>query len=326
MNARLIMKVLPLLLCLGILAGCGEKKETVLIYTSMEGYRVEHLNERLMEEFPQYEVIVEYMSTGNQAAKLLAEGTQTDCDITHNLEYGYMMQLDQAGFLADLSAYDKDIFAQDTIVSENIIPQERNGGSIIVNTELLVKKNLPEPACYEDLLRPEYEGLISMPSPKASGTGYMFLKSLVNTWGEEEAFAYFDKLTPNILQYTSSGSGPLNAVIQGEAVIGLAMTGPSVNQLNEGQPLKFIPFPEGSPYSLYGQGIIKGKDVRPAVQEVFRFLVEVYNDENCSRSFPEKLYKDRDYIIENYPQNIRYADMSNNTIDEKNRLLEKWKY
>ena len=51
---------------------------------------------------------------------------------------------------------------------------------------------------YEDLLKPEYKGLISMPSPKASGTGYIFLKALVNSMGEDKAFAYFDKLSKNV--------------------------------------------------------------------------------------------------------------------------------
>ena len=55
--------------------------------------------------------------------------------------------------------------------------------------------------------------MISMPNPKSSGTGYMFCKALVNEWGEEKALEYFDKLSENILSYTSSGSGPINALI-----------------------------------------------------------------------------------------------------------------
>lgn len=308
------------------MTGCGKEKESVVIYTSMEDYRVEYLSQRLAEEFPNYDIVLEYQSTGNHAAKLLAEGVESECDITHNLEYGYLLQLDAAGVLADLSAYDKSIYTEDTVLSENIIPQERNGGCIILNMDILTQKNLPVPTCYEDLLKPEYKGLISMPSPKASGTGYMFLKSLVNAWGEDEAFAYFDQLTENILQYTSSGSGPLNAIIQGEAAIGLGMTAPSVTQINAGYNIQILYFDMGSPYSLYGQSIIKGKETKPAVKEVFDFLVNEFNYENCEKYFPEKIYKDKDYVLDNYPQNIVYADMSNNTVEEKTHLLDKWKY
>ena len=61
-----------------------------------------------------------------------------------------------------------------------------------------------------------YAGVVSMPNPKTSGTGYNFLKSLVNAWGEDAAFDYFDALAENVYQFTSSGSGPVNALVQGE--------------------------------------------------------------------------------------------------------------
>lgn len=322
----MLMVVVLLLGALTVLSGCGEKKETVLIYTSAEDYRIEYMQQRLNEEFPEYKIFIEYMSTGNQAAKLQAEGTDTDCDIVHDLEYAYLAKLADMDLFADLSAYDFDIYAEDTVESDHYVVEYRNGGAIIFNTDILQKKGLAEPTCYEDLLKPEYKGLISMPSPKASGTGYMFLKSLVNEWGEEQAFAYFDALTPNVLQYTSSGSGPVNALLQGEVAIGLGMTGQAVLQINEGSPLKVVYFEEGSPFSLYGQTIVKGKETKESVRRVFDFIVETYNYENNEKFFPEKIYKDIDYVIENYPQNIQYSDMSNNTVKEKERLLAKWKY
>lgn len=308
------------------LAGCGVRKETVLIYTSKEDYAVEDLNKRLTEEFPDYDITIEYMSTGNHAAKLLAEGTSTECDITYNLEYAYLYQLDRQNILASLSDYDQRAYCDDVIESDNYVIESRNGGAVILNTELLAQKGLEKPTCYEDLLKPEYKGLISMPNPKASGTGYMFLKSLVNAWGEEEAFAYFDALTPNVLQYTSSGSGPVNALVQGEAVIGLGMTAQAVTKINEGAPLKVVYFEEGSPFSLYGQAIIAGKQNRECVKEVFDFLVNIYCYEANEKFFPEQIYKDTIFTIENYPQSITYSDMSNNTIEEKERLLTMWKY
>lgn len=306
--------------------GCGAEKEKVLIYTSVEDYVIEDLSQRLREEFPDYDITVEYLSTGNHAAKLLAEGTATECDITYDLEYAYMTQLDSEGLFADLSAYDRSVYCEDTVESDNYLVQCRNGGAIVLNTEVLTEKGLVEPSCYADLLKPEYAGLISMPGPKSSGTGYMFLKSLVNSWGEKEAFAYFDALTPNILQYTSSGSGPVNALLQGEVAIGLGMTAQAVTQINQGAPLKVIFFEEGSPFTLYGQAMIAGKETRACVKEVFDFIVNTYSYELNEKFFPEQLFVDKTYTIENYPANIVYADMSNNTIEEKERLLSMWKY
>lgn len=311
---------------ISMFSGCGNAKEKVLIYTSSEDFKIENMQKRLDEKFPEYDIVIEYMSTGNHAAKLLAEGKATDCDITHDIEYSYLSQLDANGFLADLSAYDKSIYVDDVNLSENYIIELRNSAAVIVNTKVLKEKNLPEPTSYADLLKPEYKGLISMPNPKASGTGFMVLKSLVNAWGEEEAFSYFDSLTENILSYTSSGSGPVKALVQEEVAIGIGMTAQAVTEINNSTPLKILFFEEGAPYTLYGQSIISGKETRESVKRVFDYLINEYNYENNEKFFPEKIFKDKDYKVANYPENIKYADMSNNSIDEKNRLLDKWKY
>ncbi len=323
---KLLTLTVAVLMMLTALTGCGAAKESILIYTSVEDYVVEDMNARLAEAFPNYDITVEYVSTGNHAAKLLAEGTKTECDISYDLEYAYMEQLARSGVLADLSAYDTSIYNEDTVVSGNYLIQCRVGGAIILNTDVLKQKGLAEPTSYEDLLKPEYEGLISMPNPKSSGTGYMFLKSLVNAWGEQKAFAYFDALTENILQYTTSGSGPVNALLQGEVAIGLGMTSHAVTQINEGAPLKIVFFEEGSPFTLYGQSMIAGKDSRACVKEVFDFLVNTYSHELNEKFFPEQMFNDVTVYMENYPQNIIYGDMSGNTTEEKERLLEQWKY
>lgn len=317
---------LALMFIMPSLCGCAAKKEKVVIYTCAEDFRVEDLDAGLKAEFPEYDVVLEYMTTGNAAAKLLSEGKNTECDIIYDLEYGYLAQLDEKGCLADLSGYDMSVYTDDAVVSKNYIPELRNGGAIIINTALLKEKGLDEPKSYDDLLKPEYKGLISMPSPKSSGTGYMFLKNLVNARGEDKAFEYFDALTPNILQYTSSGSGPVNALISGEAAIGLGMTAQAVLKINEGAKLKIVFFDEGSPYSLYGLSIVGGKEERESVRRVFDYLYSPYGKITNEKFYPEQIFKDFTPEIKNYPQNIVYGDMSGNTIAEKTRLLDKWKY
>ena len=64
--------------------GCGAKENRVVIFTSAEDYRNEYMQQRLDEEFPEYDIVIEYLTTGNQAAKLFAEGTKTECDISYD--------------------------------------------------------------------------------------------------------------------------------------------------------------------------------------------------------------------------------------------------
>lgn len=96
-----------------------------------------------------------------------------------------------------------------------------------------------------------------MPNPKSSRSGYMFLRNLTNAWGEDKAFEYFDKFAENTVQFTSSGSGPMNALVQKEAAVALGMTGQAITMLNEGAPFKIVFFEEGTPCSLYEHAITK---------------------------------------------------------------------
>ena len=309
----------------GNASGGNAADNKVVIYSGAEEYRNEYFLKRLNEEFPDYDISIEYMPTGNLAAKLAAEGTDTDMDIFYDLDFSYAGLVEQ--YLADVSEYDQSIFVDDCKVeSGKYIAATRNGGAIIINPDVLAEKGLAEPTSYEDLLKPEYKGLISMPDPKSSGTGYMFVKSLVNAWGEDEAFEYFGKLAENILQFTSSGSGPVNAPVQKEAAIGLGMTAQAVTAINEGANLKILFFEEGSPYSLYGYAMPEGKQNRPAVKAVFDFFYNTLVKEDKELYYPEQVFVDQTNNIENYPTNIKYADMHGNTTDEKTRLLEKWEY
>ena len=322
-------KIISVLLCIAmafcvLATGCKSSTEQIVIYTCANDDRIAHMTSTLQEKFPEYEFIVEYQSTSKLAAKLLAEGVNTDCDIVHDLSYLNMDALVEQDILADLSGYDTSIYVDGIVPTKYYLPEVRTGGAIIINTEVLKAKGLERPTSYEDLLKPEYKGLISMPDPKSSGTGYMFLKCLVNAWGEEKAFDYFTKLSENILQFTSSGNGPVNALVQQEVAIGLGMITNAVTQINEGAPLEILIFEEGAPHSMYGQSIIKGKETNPAVKEVFDYIIKEYNYATCEAYAPEKIYKDKDFKCENFPSDVNYADMSGDTLEEKERLLALW--
>lgn len=309
----------------GNAAAPASSDNRVVIYSGAEEYRNEYFLKRLNEEFPDYNITIEYMPTGNLAAKLAAEGTETDMDIFYDLDFSYAGLVEQ--YLADVSEYDQSIFVDDCKVpSGKYLAATRNGGAVIINPDVLAEKGLPEPTSYQDLLKPEYKGLVSMPDPKSSGTGYMFVKNLVNAWGEDAAFEYFGKLADNILQFTSSGSGPVNALVQKEAAIGLGMTAQAVTAINDGANLKILFFEEGSPYSLYGYAIPEGKQNRPEVKAVFDFFYNTLVREDKELYYPEQVFVDQVNNIENYPTNIKYGNMEGNTTEEKARLLEKWEY
>jgi iron(III) transport system substrate-binding protein len=62
------------------------------------------------------------------------------------------------------------------------------------NTELLAKKKVAAPACWKDLIKPEFAGEVQMANPNASGTAYTAIATLVQVMGEDQAFAYLKSL------------------------------------------------------------------------------------------------------------------------------------
>ncbi len=320
--------VCALTIALLALSGCGGKsggKEKITIWTSGEDYKNENYLSQCRERFPDYDITLEYMTSSSIAAKVIEEGDNCSCDIILSEEYGYLEKCED--YLVELTDFDFSLFLDEIVpASHKYTPEVKNGGCVIVNPKVLEEHQLPLPTSYQDLLDPKYKGLISMPSPNSSGTGYMFLRQLVNEWGEEEAFAYFEKFSENVLQYTSSGSGPVNALIQGEVAVGLGMTSQAVTEINQGVNLQILFFPEGSPYSMYGNAVLSKSADRPHVMEVFQYLATDLCKDNNEKFFPDQVFKDFQPEIDGFPRDIRYGNMSNDTLAEKERLQARWSF
>ncbi|WP_019424731.1 extracellular solute-binding protein [Paenibacillus sp. OSY-SE] len=318
--------VCMLMICAAGLVGIGKVNDGVVIYSSLEEFRNEKLREMLKEQLPGIDVTIQYITTNKGAAKIKLEKSRTDADILLAFDIQSMELIKDE--LNDLKIYDTRHYLDGLNPEHNKYRiWERFAGAIIVNENLLNKMNMPIPASYEDLTNPIYKDLIAMPDPKSSGTGYFFLKHIVNEWGEERAFDYFDKLYPNIKQFTASGSGPIKLLLQNEIAIGMGMTFQAVGEINKGADLKIIFPPEGSPFSLSGIAMIQDRADRPEVEQVFDFLYTkftFYDKENFS---PELVFKRQSIKVPHYPKHIKYGNMKGlKSAAIKQDLLRKWKY
>ena len=77
-------------------------------------------------------------------------------------------------------------------------------------------KNISMPETWKDLLRPEFRGEIVMPNPQLSSTGYTFLSSYLQKYGQAEGWAFFEQLDKNVNHYTKKGLAPAQLVATGE--------------------------------------------------------------------------------------------------------------
>ena len=64
-------------------AGGAKEDNKVVIYTSTEDFRTEHMTKLLDEKFPNYEITIQVLSTGNHAAKIKADRKSTRLNSSH---------------------------------------------------------------------------------------------------------------------------------------------------------------------------------------------------------------------------------------------------
>jgi len=306
-----------------MLTGCSNNKERVVIYTSMEEERNQKLKENISEEFKDINVVVQYMATGNSAAKIKTEGTKIEADIILDLETAYMTSLEEN--FADLSQFDSSIFVDGAVKSKNYFPWVKYTMALIIDKEYFEEHDLAIPKTYKDLLKPDYKNLIAMPDPKTSGTGYAFFLNVVNIMGEEKAIQYFKELKENLREFTTSGSGPTNLLKQGEIAIAMGMTSQGATAITEGYKFEIISLETGAPYNTTSYGIIKGRENKENVKKIFEWLSTEYIRFDKENYMPDVILKEQKNNVKNYPTNFKEANMRGiDSIETKNKLIEIW--
>ncbi len=198
------------------------------------------------------------------------------------------------------------------------------------NTDLIAANNLPEPACWEDLLKAEYKGHVQMANPNSSGTAYTTLASMVQIFGEDGGFDFMKGLHANINQYTKSGSAPIKAAGRGENTIGIVFMHDAVKQAVAGFPIKVVAPCEGTGYEIGSMSIIEGArnleeakafydwalsaEAQNLALQVNAFQVPSNVNAETSPSAPDmSTIKLIDYDFAKYGSS-----------DERKRLLQKW--
>lgn len=307
------------------LVGCSNSSDKIVIYTCQEEERIQAMKASIKENYPDLNVVIEQVGTGNLAAKIKSEGKNIEADIIIDLEASHMENLNDN--FADLSNINSSIYIDGVNPSHNkYFMWVKNHAAITVDVSYFEQNGLAYPNSYEDLLDNKYQGLIAMPDPTTSGTGYAYYLNLVNLKGELGALDYFKKLTNNIKQYTQSGSGPISLLKQGEIAIAMGMEFQGVAEINNGSNFKIIELDTGAPYNQTGAAIIEGKQEKENVKELFEYLINDYHYIDCEEYVPGKLLINQETKVSNY-LDMNDADMKGiDDINLKQNLLGKWDF
>lgn len=327
--------LITLLCCFLVFAGSAfAASERVVIYTAAEDERIAYLQEELNKKFPDTEIVIQSLGTGQLLSKLQAEGKDTDCDIFYDLEVvnAEIILNNDPDLFVDLTDYDFSIYdASVTGYTERHHKYAVNGktyGAFLVNTKVLEENGLEIPKTYEDMLKPEYAELISMPNPKSSGTGYSYYNGMVTILGQDEGLAYFETLNPNIKEYTTSGSAPAKAAVRGDVAIAYGLLWQCVNYANANEGMVVVVPDQGLAYDLFTMGMITGHDAKPAVKDVFTYLYNELNKPQCALFNPDIIYTDMPAAeIPNYPTGFSEITMEGMfDFEYKQDLLDQWEY
>ena len=264
------------------------KAEELVVYCGVQ----EEWCQAMMNAFTKetgIQVAMTRKSAGETYAQVKAEGSNPKGDVWWGGTGDAFLQAAEDGLLVEykspkLSELHPWAQRQAADAQYRAVGIYAGGLGFAVNTEVLAKKNVKEPACWADLVKPEFKGEIQIANPNSSGTAYATLATLVQIFGENPAFDFMKKMHGNVSQYTKSGAAPAVAAARGETAIGIVFMHDGVTQGVNGFPVKVIAPCEGTGYEVGSMGIIKGGQNPETAKKFYEFALTPKAQETADKS------------------------------------------
>src|SRR4029453_9776843 len=252
--------ILAVMLAVLATASPALAKGTVVIYTAIENEQIADYKKAYDKALPNVEVKMLRLSTGDIAARFMAEKDNMQADLIWGVAATNMLVFKNAGLLEPYAPKGLDRI-------QPLVPRKGNPPSWVgidiymsafcYNTEVGKKNNLPKPESWADLTKPVYKGHVVMPNPGSSGTGYLSVASILQRLGDAEGGKYLDALNTNIAEYTKSGSKPCKASAEGGGAGGAPFEYVALEMKKRGRPVEMVIPKEGSGYEMEANGLTK---------------------------------------------------------------------
>jgi iron(III) transport system substrate-binding protein len=251
-------------LCLAAGSALAQKTQ-LLVYTALETDQLKAYQEGFNKLHPDIELKWVRDSTGVITAKLLAEKANPQADAVMGVAASSLALLDKQGMLIPYAPLNLDAIMSQYRDKKNPpawFGMDVWGATVCFNTVEAQKRNIPKPETWKDLTKPIYKGMIVMPNPASSGTGYFDVTAWLTLFGDDNGkgggWKYMDALHENIMQYTHSGSKPCVMAGNGEAVIGISFEYRANTIKAKGGPIDLVFPKEGLGWDLESFAIHQG--------------------------------------------------------------------
>lgn len=322
-------------LAAGALALCSAsaalaQKTTLTVYTAWEIETLKPYAEGFAKVAPDIELKYVRDSTGVITAKALAEKSNPQADVIAGLAASSLELLKQENMLTPYSPKGFDRLTRDysdKATPPNWVGLDVWGATICFNTVEARKRNLPKPETWRDLAKPVYKGMIVMPNPASSGTGFLDVTAWLQLFGEQEGWKYMDALHENVAQYTHSGSKPCKQAGAGEFPIGISFELRAHKTKAAGAPIDMIFPTEGLGYDIEAAGIVKGTRKLEAAQRYMDWLASKEANELFARDWAIVAYPGVAKKVESIPVNYEKMLVKNDfgyIAKNRERVLNEW--
>lgn len=229
----------------------------ITVYSALESDEIDTYLAAARKALPDVDIQVLRLSSGDLAARLVAESAQPRNDVIWGMAVTDMLDPRIAGLLAPVRGGDIDRMpAAFRAPDAHWFAPTGFLAALCVNRQALAEAGLPVPTTWRDLASPVYRGQIAMPDPSSSGTGYMVLSALTANGTDEAAMKRMVDIADNIGQVTLSGSAPCKLARIGEFPIGVSFAFAAMQSIRQGYPIDMVLPTDGRIYELEGSGLM----------------------------------------------------------------------
>ena len=302
----------------------------LVVYTTLEQEFIDGFRKAFEADHP--DIRIEFLrdSTGVITARLQAEKATPRADAIWGLAVTSAMVLDAEGIL---QPYRPAHFEQLRPVFRDPKPDpawfgmEAWSAAICFNTIEAGKRGLPAPRTWEDLAGPAFRGLVQMPNPASSGTGFFHVSGWIQMMGEEKAWAFMDRLHQNVASYVHSGSKPCRDAATGEFPVGIAYELLGAQLKTRGAPIETLIMEEGGGWDMDVFAIVRGTRNLEAARRLADWASSRKANEMYAAFATQVAWPGIENRMPNYPAGVEESLIRNDfawAAANRARILAEW--
>lgn len=200
--------------------------------------------------------------------------------------------------------------------------------AFVYNKKYLQELGVEPPTSWKDFANPVYKEAVVLTHPASSGTAYVSLASMIQIYGEDEAFDITKKIDANVLQYSRSAGGPGQMIASGEAAISMAFTHGLEVALAKGFPIG-VSFPsEGTGYELNATALIANapEGQRAPAKAFLDWILGEHGQRSLGETYRESVVEG--FVNANFKIDLKSAKLINYDSrwagENRSRLLQRY--